>query len=235
MNQEKSDNNYFHAAKDWKTERYDLQQLRANRWCTAFIIQTVVAILLAASIVILLPLKTIIPITVYKNSDSGDIWVNIPDKDAQPSSKAQVESDLIQYIVLRETYALADLSERYKKIAFQTDTALLQSYYHSQSSHNPASPIRKWGKLGTRSVHVEDIIFLNKTNNEHSTFSDKPSSNLAKIDFTTTVDMHGEKTKKHWVCTIQWEYRGTPKTQSAAWNNWNGFTVTYYRIDQRNL
>ena len=58
---------------------------------------------------------------------------------------------------------------------------------------------------------------------------------MAKVDFTTTESSGQMTVEKNWVVTIRFQYLGIPDEKEAAWLNWNGFTVTDYRVDQRNI
>ena len=89
-----------------------------------------------------------------------------------------------------------------------------QQYRDTQSSGNPQSPINMLKRDGLRTVHVESVIFID------SVLKSK-NSTLIKTHALTVL--------------ISWTYRGTPKDPGDRWRNWNGFTVTRYSVEQRNL
>jgi type IV secretory pathway component VirB8 len=90
-------------------------------------------------------------------------------------------------------------------------------------------------KPAHKTVKVQDIIFLDNANTSIRNRKEALHRNLAKVDFITTENNGQQTIEKSWVTTLSWEYLGTPSSKAAAWANWNGFTVTYYRVDQRNV
>lgn len=214
---------------DWFYDRYQIQEVMANRWQLAFWIQLVLSLFLVASIVFLLPLKSWEPIVIERDIRTGEVWIR-PTQESLPKFSSEVESDLVNYVIGRETYSSIDNDERYQQILFSSSPSIFKEYKENASPNNPTSLTKTLGATGTRKVTVEDVVFLNDLKNK-----DSAKSQIAKVDFTT-VDTIGEMTfKKYWVATITWEYLGTPNQKEAAWMNWNGFTVTSYRIDQRNV
>src|SRR5258708_412824 len=96
------------AANDWAYDQYHSQVVMANRWQLAFWLQTGVALLLIASLIALLPLKTWDPIVVHRNTQTGEVWVENARTHTLPDTTAEIESDLVRYVVARETVAAVD-------------------------------------------------------------------------------------------------------------------------------
>lgn len=226
------DNDYFTSAQSWHYDRYESQLIQANRWLLAFWIQIGVSSLLVLSLALLLPLKTLVPLVIRQNTQTHEVFVDKIDHDYLPH-RNEVESDLVRYVILRETYSSVDLALRYKQVLLESNKACAGEYQKTQTNTNPESPVNLYGVDGTRTIHVEDVVFL--TNKNMKTSGNEMMTNLAKVDFVSTDTIHSQTVQKYWVATIAWEYRGTPQDKDAAWHNWNGFTITYYRVDQRNV
>ncbi len=221
------------VAKDWFYDRYQMQEVLANRWQLAFWIQLILSLLLVFFLIILLPLKSWEPIVIERDTQTGEVWVRST-QESLPKLSSEIESDLVNYVVGRETYSTIDHDERYQQIQFSSTPRIFKAYKEADNVNNPNGLSKSLGEVGLRKVVVEDIIFLDGSNVKQKGGSVKPPS-IAKVDFTT-VDTIGEMTfKKYWVATMTWEYLGTPNRKEAAWINWNGFTVSSYRVDQRNV
>jgi type IV secretory pathway component VirB8 len=226
------DKDYFTSAQGWHYDRYESQLIQANRWLLAFWIQIGISSLLVLSLVVLLPLKTLVPLVIRQNTQTHEVFVDKVDHDYLPHQN-EVESDLVRYVILRETYSSVDLALRYKQVLLETNKACAIEYQKTQANTHSESPVNIYGADGTRAIHVEDVVFL--TNKNMKGRGNETATNLAKVDFISTDTIHNQTVQKYWVATIAWEYQGTPQDKDAAWHNWNGFTITYYRVDQRNV
>lgn len=232
QNNKCSDKDYFKSAQCWHYDRYESQLIQANRWLLAFWLQTGISLLLVICFVLLLPLKTLVPLIIRQNTQTNEVFVDKIDRHYLPNQN-QIESDLVRYVILRETYSSQDLVLRYKQVLLETNRACAVEYQKSQANTFPDSPVNIYGLDGVRNIHVEDVVFL--TNRNLKTKEKENTPNLAKVDFVSKETIHNQTVQKYWVATVAWEYRGTPQDKEAAWHNWNGFTVTYYRVDQRSI
>lgn len=232
----KQNDEYFTLAKDWHFERLEIAQLNATRWFICFIVACILIISLTCSIIIMTPLKTIVPLIIHQNTITGESWVEKPDKRYVPDTDAQTQSDIVRYITSYESYTSADLNQRFHLIIELSNNNVRKEYADLESNNNKNSPVNLLGMTGIRTVHIEDIVFIDKENNQEPKHFNIAPQNLAKVDFTTdTTDQNGTKKTESWVATISWVYKGLPQNQQEAWDNWDGFLVTAYRVDQRNL
>ena len=229
----KTSTNAYASAQDWAYDRYHSQAVIADRWQLAFWIQLILSLILAIAIIIILPLKSWEPIVIQRNTQTGEVWVDSPHTQHLPALASEVESDLVRYVIARETYAHQDAGARYQQVRYSSSPEVIKIYENLFSNTNLHHLQSLYGDSGMRTIKVEDVVFL--TSPESASIHQANTHNLAKIDFITT-DTQGQTSKEqYWVATISWEYLGTPTTKAAAWSNWNGFTVTYYRVDQRNI
>lgn len=211
---------------DWFYDRYQSQSVWLRRFQLAFLLQALLNLLLAVIVVILLPLTHYFPVLIKQNTQTGETFVSLPKK-AMTVDRPQIESDLVDYVISRETYSYVDRHSRYQHVAARTGVDLLPDYRRSQIQNSQSNLVTRLGKAGLRRVTVEEVVLLS-----HADESDQ--KNLAKIDFMTITQSYGRQHKHYWVATLAWNYEGPPKDKRLLWENWNGFTVTFYRIDQRN-
>lgn len=237
INPEELKRAYFKAGEDWFYDRYESAAINAHKWFKAFLLMGLIALASIVTLIILLPLKTIVPIAIHQNTTTGEVWVKKIEGKYTPENDAQVQSDIVRYLTAYLSYSPLDINQRFDLIKLMSATPVLKQYDEMESDSNPNSPVNLLGDTGSATIKVEDIVFIDKEGvRERRHYKFNPSHNLAKVDFSlTTTDKNGASTTSYFVATLSWEYRGTPQSQSDAWNNWNGFTVTMLRIDPRNV
>ncbi len=236
QNKSNKDKEYFKLAQDWHFERCEVAKINANRWFVCFLISCAINICLSTAIIVLTPLKTLVPLVIHQNSITGEAWVEKPSLQYVPANDAQTQSDIVRYVTNRESYTAADLNQRFHLVTLLSNHDVAKAYASFQSNNNKSSPVNILSTTGTRTVHIEDIVFIANQNIDEPHRFNEPSSNLAKVDFvTTTTDQNGIKKTDAYVATIGWFYKGLPTNENDAWENWNGFTVTTYRVDERNI
>jgi type IV secretion system protein VirB8 len=225
---------YFERARDWQGDRLHRAEVAAQRWFIAFLVAALTVLSITIALIILLPLKTLVPLVVQHNPKTGEIWVHQPATPYAAENSAQTEADLVRYVVTRESYSAVDLNQRFHLVMLQSNANVADQYANAQANSNPHAPIQQFGINGARTVQIEDIVFLNKSDSVITNRFHQPASNLAKVDFSmTSTPTTGQSSTTYWVATIAWIYRGLPDNPQEAWDNWNGFTVTTYRLDPR--
>jgi len=226
---------YFRLARHWSDDFYAAMLTSRNRWRALSLYALVpLSVILLFCVVTLIPLQHLEPLLIHHYED-GQVVVMPFKQGAAPLSRAQIDSELVRYVINRESYSAASYQEQYALINLLSDSGVAEQYRQDQSASNKNSPINRLGNTGYQSVHIESVVFLdNKGRNKRG---DTRHHNLAQVNFTLTDVDKTTGTTVHVPLTvlISWEHRGTPRHPNEAWRNWNGFTVTHYRVDQRNI
>lgn len=227
---------YFKAAEDWFFDRFAVAQVQANRWFVACIVSTLLCIALTIGIISLLPLKKTEMMLVRHNSLTGENFVEKVRTPYVPVNEAEVQADIVRYITSYMSYTAVDINQRYHLVMLLSSPLVQKQYAAEQANDNPLAPVNVLSEAGTRTVKIEDIIFLDQEGTHEPRAVSRPAKNLAKVDLITiTSDRAGHTKTDHWVATIAWVYQHPPTAQEDVWLNWKGFTVTAYRIDQKNV
>jgi type IV secretion system protein VirB8 len=235
--QSPSKQNYFTQARSWADDLYTAAIISRNRYQMAFFAAMGLVALSILALIALIPLQHSELLLVNHYPD-GRVWVEPTHQPYAPSNPSQVESELIHYVVNRESFAESSYKEQYSLINLMSNNEVAQQYRDAQSSNNPDSPIIALKRDGLRSVHVESVIFLDSVlKNKGKPPSEQSHTNLAEVNFTVSDQSKNSTLIKTHALTvlISWTYRGTPKDPGDRWRNWNGFTVTRYSVEQRNL
>ena len=199
-----SKQNYFTQARSWADDIYTTTIISRNRYQMAFFAAMGLVALSMLALIVLIPLQHTELLLVNHYPD-GRVLVEPIHQPYAPSNPSQVESELIHYVVNRESFA-------------------------------ESSNVLK--RDGLRTVHVESVIFIDSVlKNKGKPPSEQAHTNLAEVNFTVSDQSKNSTLIKTHALTvlISWTYRGTPKDPGDRWRNWNGFTVTRYSVEQRNL
>lgn len=226
---------YFEAAANWASDRVELLEVTANRWQFAFWGMLVCLLVAIGAVAGLTPLKTVEPIIIQKDLQTGEVFVKPGEPGNLVKTQQETESDCVRYVVSRETYSLMDEEVRYRQVQYMSARDVFTPYVEARRSTNSESFQAALGENGLRTVTVEDVVFLDASDPSLSPEHRAVIPPIAKVDFMTIETSGQTKIKKYWVATLRFEYLGTPDTKEAAWANWDGFTVTSYRVDQRNI
>ncbi len=147
-----------------------------------------------------------------------------------------MESDIIRYITTRESYDVSSYRSQYNLITQLSNEVVLTEFSQEQDKSSKESPINSLGAGAQRLVHVYSINFIdNSVFNE--TAIPKDHHNLAEVVFTLidTDKLTGHQSEKHFNVLISWEYTAPSLDPEVRWNNWDGFMVTRYSKQPRNI
>lgn len=227
---------YFQDSRDWNYDHYHSTVVSRNRWKAVCLWACAPLIgILFILMIFLVPTQHVEPFLV-NHYENGLVTVKPMQQLSAPTNNAQVESDIIHYVVTRESYSSATYNHEYNTVLLLSASDIAKQYLAEQSSDNKQSPVKLLGNKGYRTVHVESVVFLdsdsqNKTDKMHQ------HRNLAQVDFTVTQhdkDTGGEK-QLPYTALIGWDYRGAPDDPNIRWQNWAGFTVNEYTVQQRSV
>jgi len=227
---------YFATAQTWADDYYASAVASRNRYRIAFMSAMGLAVLLAVSVATLVPAQRLLPIAVTRFSD-GDVSVTPMKNPHPPINPAQTESDIVRYLVARESFSAASYDVQYRLVMLLSNSDVANQYVHEQSASNPQSPINTLGREGSQTVHVESVVFLDKADLPHQVDEKAPHSNLAQVNFSIRLRQPGVS-ERHTIpltALVSWAYRGVPSDPDKLWQNWDGFQVTRYQLQQRSL
>jgi len=228
--------NYFQLASSWSDDYYATMVSSRDRYRIAFFVAMGLSALLTFSVMILSNTHEYIPLLVH-HYDSGAISVTQVDSHDAPENQAEVESELVRYVISRESYDPTFFAEQYELVSMMSDSTVSRDYHEQQKADNADSFIHHFGTKIIRSVKVEEVSFLDKEDWNKTDHRDKNHKNLAEVRFIVTDKnvSAGQETKTPYVVMLSWTHRGIPTDPDARWQNWNGFTVTHYQRNQRSV
>ena len=234
MLQQTKQDNYFKQAKNWADDYYSSAVLSRNRW-RMFVLAVALPLLmlLFAIVLFLLPRQHLQPLLIHHYGD-GVVTVS-PIHKIPMHNRSLIESELVRYVVNRESYSYASYKHQHHLIDLMSNDAVQEVYLktHDFSSHDVL--IHHLQHQGTRSVYVESVVFLDALRSHPQPGSQQP--HLAQIDFSITEHLSKQSAPVTIPLTalLAWTYKTPSSNPSVRWLNWDGFRVTQYQLHQRNI
>ncbi len=219
-NQEHRESELNNDAMDWEASRELARQRSENKaWYVAFG-ACLVSILLATSIVIMMPLKTTEPYVVHVNDRTGETSIiSVMDVKKVELGEMVDKSWLNKYIIAHESYDWHTLQKDYDGVMLMSSPQIGKDYDALFSGEDALD--KKYGDKIRITVDVGSITVH--------------GNGIGTVRYSKTMKRPEEKvggTATHWVATIAYEYViDEKKPENERIQNPVGFTVTSLRND----
>lgn len=226
---------YFKRATSWADDTFGILEQSRNRYQVAFVLAMIVNVMALIAVCVLANLQTLVPMMVH-HYDHGVTIVEPLKHTNAPINKAQIESDLAHYLTHRESYDISSYRAQFDLVSLLSSESVSAEYAREQDRHMKDSPITQLGANHMRDVHIYSINFLDNAALNADDLQ-KNHQNLAEIVFTSTdIDKAtGLKTKQHFNALVSWTYVKPSTNPDVRWKNWDGFMVTRYSRQLRNV
>lgn len=201
----------------------ELERSRRTAWIIACV-SAAVALLLAVTLVILLPLKHVEPYTLLVDRQTGNVQALAPlDQQMIAPDAALTRSFLVQYVIARESFDADSFDQDYRKTTLWSSGRARQIYINRMQETNPLSPLAWMRPGGTIRVEVRSISPL--------------GANRAMVRFTTIRNELNAQTQAphYWVSVIGYGFSNAEMSEADRLLNPLGFQVTSYRRDAETL
>lgn len=233
---EKNNENYFQLATSWADDYYARISASRYRYQIAFFSSLGLCGLLSISVMMLSHTHEYIPLLVH-HYESGAVSVSPASQIGAPENQAEIESDLVRYIISRESYDPASFDQQYQLVTLLSDSSVARSYQAQQNAVDDQAFIQRFGNKIVRSVKIEEVNFLDNENLNSKEKHEMNHRNLAEVHFIVTDKniASGKEKRTPLVAIMGWAYGGIPSDPEVRWMNWNGFAVTSYQRNQRTV
>ncbi len=212
------------VAASWATSvTEDIERSNRRAWTVA-IIAAIVALLEAVALVFLVPLKTVEPYTLLVDRQTGNVEALAPlDAQVVTADAALTRSYLVQYVIARESFALATLQDDYRKVSLWSDGRVREAYQRTMNATNPASPLSALPKGASIRTQVKSVSTLGE--------------GRALVRFLTTQVDQGAAPQppQHWAAIVNYSCSNAEMSEADRYVNPLGFQVTSYRRDAETL
>jgi type IV secretion system protein VirB8 len=215
---------YYREADSWADDRQDM--LRASRrtaWLVAGV-AVAVALFEAIALVVLLPLKTVVPYTLLVDKQTGYVQELKPlDAEKIAPDTALTQSFLVQYVIARESYDAGTVQANYRKVQLWSADRAKGDYVNLMQSANPASPLTRYPRTTIVDTRIKSVTSM--------------GGNQALVRFDTVRRDQGGQTApaESWVVVIKYRFSTGPMRAEDRFVNPLGFQVFGYDRSQENL
>lgn len=215
---------YYREAGTWASDRVgDLEKSRRTAWSVATA-AALVAILEAAALLALMPLKTVEPYTLLVDRQTGFVQALSPlNPEAVSPDRALTQSMLVQYVIARESFDVASLRSNYRKVGLWSADQARADYLDLMRPNNPQGPLAVNPRTSSVVVQVKSVSTVD------------PQTAMVRFE-TTRLDAGGARqAPEPWVAVVQFRYSGEPMSADDRFLNPLGFQVVSYRRNPENL
>jgi len=215
---------WYREAGSWAQDR---ERAAARQLRTAWIVAgvaTTIALCEAIAIVVLTPLKTVVPYTLLVDRQTGYVQALKPlERETVTPDRALVRSFLAQYVIARETFDINSLQDDYRKVALWSQGEARDRYVAGMQASSPQSPLATLPRQALVTTQIRSISAL--------------ADNTALVRFTTVRQDPGAEAAlpQHWAAVISWTFSGAAMSAEDRLVNPLGFQVTRYRRDAETL
>lgn len=211
---------YFREARSWADDR----QERASKsqrvaWIVAGVATTIAA-LEAIALAGLVPLKTVVPITVLVDRQTGNVTTLDPSQPSRVAPDAALaKSMLAQYVAARESVDRSTVGQDYRKVALWSGEVARSSYLALMKPGSPGNPLASLPRQLAVQAKIKSVSLLDN------------GQALVRYDLVQRNDVGAEATPSPFVSIIRYRFRDRPLAESDRFINPLGFEVLRYRRD----
>jgi len=226
-------NHYFKQARHWADDQFGRLEQSRNRYQAAFLVAQGLNVAALIVIGMLAHYQTLVPMLVH-HYENGVTTVEPISNEQTPINRSQVESDIVRYIELRESYDVSSYRAQFELVNLLSNNNVAKEYLAEHDASNIASPIHTLANTSKREVHIYSINYLDSLlANEHAIHKDHHA--LAEVVFSLvdTDKSTGKSTTRHFNAMISWRYTNPPDSPDSRWKNWDGFEVIRYSKQPR--
>jgi type IV secretion system protein VirB8 len=211
---------YFREARSWADDnRLRSARSRKVAWTVAGVAIGAAAFE-AVALAMLVPLKTVQPITLLVDRQTGFVQALDPTTPQRVAADAALTNAyLAQYVAAREGFDRATIQLDYRRVALWSAGRARTSYLSTMSADNPTNPVRSYSAGTIISVRVKSVSRL------------QAGMSLIRFD-TQRTDRNGQaEAARPWISVVRYRYSDAPMAFGDRLVNPLGFQVLGYRRD----
>jgi type IV secretion system protein VirB8 len=215
---------YYAAAQGWADGQVEAERRGRKLAWTVAAVAGAIALTLALALAMLLPLKTVQPYVLTVDRQSGAVEVATTVANSRlTENEAVIQSQLANYVRVRETFDASDLAENYRRVQLLSSGDVRAAYIAQMAAGNPASPLRALSPGDTLKVRIKSVSLTG------------PGSALVRYDVDRTVAGGRGVSSIAYVSAISYGFSNKPLRAADRFENPLGFQVTRYRRDAEGL
>ena len=215
---------YFAAARTWADSQASAAARETRIAWRVAAGAAFIALLLALALVLLVPLKTVVPYVLTVDRQTGAVEAATTVQSGRLSqNEAVIQAQLASYVIARETFDSTDLANQYRRVQLMSSRPVAAAYVGQMAAANPDSPLRTLSQGDTVSIRIRSVSLIND------------GAALVRFAATRTGAGGGNGQASNFVAAVSFGFSGKPLRQSDRYDNPLGFQVTRYRRDAEGI
>ena len=190
---------YWREGASWESDRAALREEVGRIWRWVAAAGWSCAVLLAAALAVLLPLKRVDPFVIRVDNATGIVDV-VPEYAGRGEAGELVTRYLLtHYVRVCQGFNSATARSDYEECGAFHTPALNQQWYARWKRSNPASPLNTYRDGTTVQVEVNSVSFFHEST---------AAAGLAQVRYTTRTRPGGDgaEQRAQWVAQVQYAY-----------------------------
>lgn len=218
MNAREALDAYYESAATWRKDQVDgLRLSRRIAWIVAAV-AALIAVVEAIAIAGLTPLKTVEPLTLLVDRNTGYVQTLKPLEPAQVGGNtALTQSFLVQYVIARESFDITTIQDSYRKVSLWSEGTARQAYVAGVQPSNPDSLLARLPRSTIVETRVKSVTPM--------------ANNMALVRYETIRRDAGGQAQppQAWVVAMQYGYSNEAMRVEDRYINPLGFKVRHYQ------
>ncbi len=185
---------------------------------------SLVALVLAITLLLLVPLKTVQPYVLTVDRQTGAVEPAMTVSSGRlTQNEAVIQAQLAAYVIARETFDATDLAQQYRRVQLMSSRPVASAYVAQMAATNPASPLRTLSRGDTVTIRIRSVSLI--------------ADGAGLVRYTAGRSAIGAAPTQeiNYVAAISFGFNGRPMKASDRFDNPLGFQVTRYRRDQEGI
>ncbi|MBA3525702.1 MAG: VirB8/TrbF family protein [Pseudomonadota bacterium] len=211
---------YFASARTWADGQLKATARQTRIAWRVAAAAGLVALLLALTLLLLVPLKSVEPYVLTVDRQTGAVEAATSlEGGSLTQNEAVIQAQLAGYVIARETFDSTDLAQQYRRVQVMSSPPVRSAYVAQMAASNPASPLNALNRGDTVSIDIRSVSLI--------------ADGAALVRYTATRVAEGAGTGQstNYVAAISFGFNGRPLRQADRYDNPLGFQVTRYRTD----
>ena len=209
------------AARNWYNDRYTSLVMQRNFLMIFIVFICSLCLLGAVYVRDLSEKKTVKPFMIQIDNTTGETKVIDPFKMTSIDGNESLYTYfLVKYLKAREEFDKVYFQRNYDvTVRLFSESGVYRDFITTIRSEE--SPVKKYGDIGTASILIRSISFLDLSGKEK----------IAQIRFRKNSEISGRQSFKDKIATIGFKFQAMSLTNEERFDNPIGFRISKYRVD----
>lgn len=209
---------YFKASEGWAHDQQEAQRKSLTFAWMAAAVLGFIAIVEGIALVVMLPLKSVVPYTLMVDRQTGSVELLKPlERQSVAADQALTRSFLAQYVIAREGFDINSLQADYRKVGLWSAGEARQLYMQTMQAGNADSPLSRYPRNAVVDVKITGVSSLS------------PQTSLVRYATIRRDGASQQQTPQYWQAVITYRFSHDAMTVDDRLLNPLGFQVTRYR------